>query len=153
MDSISLVFYLLSSTFEHFLVLWKVLNRPAHVLYCTVNIKIVIIVNIYRYNVFCYFLLKYSQNSKFFNCQSVSMPRLRSIEKGQKQKRRQRSSLLFGGHLLNSLPRYSYFAPGWFDERVECILFFISPWCNSSYSSCHIDAIHTILQIVPVQNS
>ena len=29
--------------------------------------------------------------------------------------------------------RASFFAPGWFEERDEFILFFISSWCNSYY--------------------
>ena len=37
-----------------------------------------------------------------------------------RKKRRQRSSLLFGGrNSLNSLPHYRFRAPGWFEEKTE----------------------------------
>ena len=45
----------------------------------------------------------------------------------------------------------SYFAPGWFKDRGEFILFFISSRYNSSYSSYRPGAINPILHIVLVK--
>ena len=43
------------------------------------------------------------------------------------------------GDRIESIPcRAGYFAPGWFEEKDEFILFFKSSWCNSSYSSFRI---------------
>ena len=48
------------------------------------------------------------------------------------------SSLLFGGqNVFSSLPRPYYFAPGRFEEYDEFILFLISSWSYSSFSSYH----------------
>ena len=48
-----------------------------------------------------------------------------SIEEGQRQKKRQRQLLLFGGNtFFNSLPCYSYFAMDDFEEQDEFIPFF-----------------------------
>ena len=58
-----------------------------------------------------------------------------------KQKRRQRSSLLFAGpNLFNSMPRELFcsrmmkrkgrIAPGWYEEKFEFIIFLKSSWCK-----------------------
>ena len=78
------------------------------------------------------------------------------------QKNWQRSSLLFGGqNWFNSLSRYLFctrmiWRKEWIHLShhivlVQFILFFISSWCNSSYSSNRPDAIDPILQIVRMQ--
>ena len=83
----------------------------------------------------------------------VALQHRRSIKTEEKAKVVP-SLLLFRGQTwFNSLPLYSYFAPGWFEERDEFILFFISPWCNSYYSTYRPGAIHPILLNVLMQNS
>ena len=60
---------------------------------------------------------------------------------------------LLGDSIDSSPCRASYRAPGWFEERDEFILFFMSSRCNSSYSSYWKGAIYPILQIVLMHNS
>ena len=75
----------------------------------------------------------------------------------EKHKKRQRSSLLFGGHnLLNSLPRYllststtrriGLIAQGWLKEKAEFILFFKIVLVQNSYS-----AARNLINSVPQQ--
>ena len=82
------------------------------------------------------------------NC---SLPCAHGIEEGSRQRRRQRSSLLFGGqHLLYSLPRELFctrmiWRKGWIHPMflsilLQFILFFISSWGNSSFSSNRLGA-------------
>ena len=59
---------------------------------------------------------------KSFQCLSYSI----LIAEGWRRKRRQRSSA-WGAELINFLPRCSYFAPGWLDERDVFQDFFLRP--------------------------
>ena len=69
-------------------------------------------------------------------------PTIVTIDEGLRQKKGQRTSLLFGGkYLFNSLPR-QLIALDDFEEQDEFIPLKKSSWCNSSYNSNR-----------PVQNS
>ena len=79
---------------------------------------------------------------RLYWCSQAAQPMLDGIiAEGFRQKRRQRSSLLFGGqNVFNSLPRYlfrtiwrkGWIAPGWYEEKVELILIFKLSWCKKT---------------------
>ena len=81
-------------------------------------------------------------------------PIIRRIIEGFIQKRRQRSLLPCGGaKFIQLLAALAILHQEKFKEQDDFILFLISSWCNSSFSSYHPGQIHPFLFIILVQTA